>query len=250
MTLATLLLASAALAPASMVVEEGTLEAEARLVETHTLEIELRRDDRPLDGPLFLLVSDSPRVAGVRSPHELGPLLAGFTVLRQRAVDGRLRLALPRGTALDGLHLFAAALGPSGPVVSPLVHVIRPPRRRGGIDPRRIAVFANSARAQSMDVAAAYMDARRIPAENLRIVELNPDAPNSPILSEVDFDTRLQPLINQLPDHVDLIAISWSFPFKVVSLQDTRQQMSMTSAFLFGTTPRNFVTATSGCETG
>ena len=226
-------------------VQERDLEVTARLSPTGGLRLEVDLRGEPYTGTAFLLGSLHPDLEGITEVGEIGPLLPSFSPESLHVVDGEVRLQVPPPILGRRMHLFL--LGP-GPSMSRILHLGGFGARQGRYDPRRIAVFANAARQQSLTVADEYMRRREIPDENLFVVELNDHTPNQAFLSVTEFDARLQPLLDRLPEHLDLIAITWTWPYRVVDLDDTRRQMSMTSAFLFGTKPDHLVPLPQGHE--
>ncbi len=105
--------------------------------------------------------------------------------------------------------------------LSPTVTIVP---RAEGITPETMGVLVNLRDPQSVAVAAAFVDARGIPPDN--VVELDFPAGES-TLEPVDFGLLRQQVENAASETVEAWAVTWTFPFRVGC-------MSITSALAFG----------------
>ena len=133
------------------------------------------------------------------------------------------RLSLPCSRWLAALSLAVAAVGQAADRTAPaaLPQLLLPPVALTADD---IAVVVNDADPASIEVAAFYAEARRIPPE--RVIHLNFPA-GRPTLTQDEFRQLKADLDAKVPPQVQAYALAWTQPYRV-------DCMSITAAIAFG----------------
>lgn len=90
----------------------------------------------------------------------------------------------------------------------PLVPTVLLPR--AAIQPAEVAVLANDQDAQSMAIAAYYLEQRQIPPENLLTVSI----PVGDVLT-ADLFAGLKTQVDALPPDIHALALAWTKPYRV-----------------------------------
>lgn len=94
---------------------------------------------------------------------------------------------------------------------------------RSRIDDAELAVLVNDNDPQSVAVADYYMSARGLPAANL----IHLSFPVTDVMTQADFELAYADMQAELPDGIQALAISWTWPYIV-------DCMSVTTAFSAG----------------
>jgi uncharacterized protein (TIGR03790 family) len=129
---------------------------------------------------------------------------------------------------LAGLSWVVAAVGQAADQVAPaaLPQLLLPPVALTAQD---IAVVVNDADPASLEVAAFYAEARRIPPE--RVIHLSFPAGRA-TLTQDEFRQLKAELDAKVPPQVQAYALAWTQPYRV-------DCMSITAAVAFGFDPRH-----------
>jgi uncharacterized protein (TIGR03790 family) len=92
------------------------------------------------------------------------------------------------------------------------------------IEPEELAVVVNDRDPLSLRIGEYYMQARKLPQENLLHLSFNPETNSLPV---VQFDPLRKALLEKTPARIQAYALTWRTPYRVGC-------MSMTSAITFG----------------
>ncbi len=104
------------------------------------------------------------------------------------------------------------------------------------LEPKHVGVVFVEGYPRSEKVAAAYQKAYGIPKENLVGVTL----PIVETLSTEDFALAYEELSAEVPDHIQVLALAWTRPFRVGNCKNPDECMSVTSAFALGYNPERW----------
>ncbi|MEJ1403827.1 MAG: TIGR03790 family protein [Candidatus Sedimenticola sp. (ex Thyasira tokunagai)] len=115
-----------------------------------------------------------------------------------------------------------------------------PPLVKKALRPEQLGVVVNDADPLSIKIAEYYVNARRIPEENLIHINIKHRGGNMPPKQFISIHNQVK---KQTPHHIQAYALTWMHPFRVGC-------MSITSAFATGYDPKYCAIKTIGKSCG